>query len=286
MLECVVNISEGRDARRLESLRRLAGAALLDLHADRDHNRCVLTLAERDEALHGAVQRVAAWAVAELDLSHHEGVHPRLGVVDVVPWIDLDDPWSPATPVSLAARDRFAEWAAGELELPCFLYGPERSLPEVRRSAWRCSGPDVGPAKPHPTAGAVAVGARGALIAYNLWLADASVATARSVAEAIRRPGLRTLGLAAAGSAQVSCNLTDPANLGPDEAYDLVAGMAGVARAELVGLLPGAVLDRIAPDRWAELDLSAARTIEARLGAADRRSRPWPDPGRGQDQAS
>lgn len=269
MLECVVNISEGRDAARVQALRRLGGRGLLDLHADPDHHRSVLTLAGPDEALLATVQGIARWVVNELDLSGHDGAHPRLGVLDVVPWIDLDNPWSAATPASLAARNRFAGWAAEELHLPCFLYGPERSLPEVRRLAWRVVGPDCGPLAPHPTAGAAAVGARGILIAYNLWLAGASLATARSVAAAIRRPGLRTLGLAMSGGTQVSCNLTDPAHLGPDQAFDLVAERAAIARAELVGLVPRAVLDRIAEDRWQELDLSPARTIEARLGAAE-----------------
>jgi glutamate formiminotransferase len=271
MLECVINISEGRDAGRLQTLRLLAGTSLLDLHADPDHHRCVLTMAGPADALDAAVRAVTRWAVAELDLKGHDGVHPRLGVVDVVPWIDLDDPWSAATPESLSARRRFSEWAADELDLPCFWFGPERSLPDVRRTAWRSLRPEVGPPTPHPTAGAAAVGARGALIAYNLWLTGGSLATARSVADAIRRPGLRTLGLAVSGGAQVSCNLTDPANLGPEQAYDLVAGMvgmAGIARAELVGLLPRAVLDRIPQQRWPDLDLSPAQTIEARLGAA------------------
>jgi glutamate formiminotransferase len=269
VLECVINISEGRDPARLQALRRLGGRELLDLHADPDHHRCVLTLAGPDEVLLATVQGIARWVVSQLDLSGHDGVHPRLGVLDVVPWVDLDNPWSAATPASLAARDRFAAWAAEELQLPCFLYGPERSLPDVRRLAWRATGPDRGPPAPHPTAGAAAVGARGALIAYNLWLAGANPATARSVATAIRRPGLRTLGLATSGGVQVSCNLTDPANLGPDQAFDLVAELAEVARAELVGLVPRAVLDRMGEDRWQELDLSPAQTIEARLGAAE-----------------
>jgi len=268
MLECVVNISEGRDASRLRTLGDLAGTSLLDLHADPDHNRCVLTLSGGDDSLAEAVRAVTRWAVGELDLNAHVGVHPRLGVVDVVPWVDLDDPWESATPRSLAARDGFARWAADELDLPCFCYGPDRSLPDLRRLAWRSVTPDHGPAQPHPTAGAVAVGARGVMIAYNLWLADDRLATARSLAGAIRRPGLRTLGLATSRGVQVSCNLTDPAHLGPDQAYDLVAGGAQVAWAELVGLLPRAVLDRIAPGRWQELGLSPAETIEARLGVA------------------
>jgi glutamate formiminotransferase len=217
--------------------------------------------------LPAAVQRLARAAVSELSLAGHEGAHPRIGVLDVVPWVDLDDPWAPWTVRSLDARDAFARWAGDELGVPVFVYGPERTLPEIRRSAFGALRPDHGPPAPHPTAGAVAVGARGVLVAYNLWLADADLAHARSVAAAVRRPGLRTLGLAVGARTQVSCNLTEPARLGPADAYDLVAARAAVAGAELVGLLPGAVLGAIPPARWEALEVAPDRTIEHRLAA-------------------
>ena len=272
VLECVVNISEGTQGAHLSAFREITGPALLDLHADAFHNRAVLTLAGPADDLHQAVAALTRLAVATLDLARHEGVHPRLGVVDVVPFVDLADPWAPATTASIAARDRFARWAARELDLPCFVYGPERTLPEIRRSAWRTLDPDVGPRRPHPTAGAVCVGARPVLVAYNLVLSAPDIERARVIAAGLRRPGLRTLALVTGPDVQISCNLTDPLRLRPDRVYDLVDGAlraAGpgaprIARAELVGLLPEAVLAAIPATRWDALALAPDRTIEAR----------------------
>lgn len=272
MLECVINISEGCRTDVVASIGAAAGTCLLDTHLDAHHNRAVLTLAGRDDELHEAVHAVVRASVDLLDLTTHAGVHPRIGVVDVVPWVDLrhlDAPWTPA---SLGARDVTGRWMAEALAVPCFAYGPERTLPSVRRQAWTSLAPDRGPTAPHPTAGATAVGARGALVAFNVWLRGNDLTTARSVATAIRRPGLRTLGLLVGGRTQVSCNLTAPSMLGPDAAFDLVvarasAAGAAVEGAELVGLLPDSVLQSIATRRWKELDLSPERTIEARLAS-------------------
>jgi glutamate formiminotransferase len=201
-------------------------------------------------------------AVEILDLRTHEGVHPRFGVVDVVPFVPLA---GSTLEDAITARDGYAEWAAHALGLPCFTYGPERSLPEVRRGAFTTLAPDFGPAAPHPTAGSVAVGARPVLVAYNLWLAEADLALARSVAGALRGPHLRALAFQVGQRVQVSMNLIVPDVLGPAEAYDLVAGRAAIDRAELVGLVPAGVLHRIDPERWAQLDLAVDRTIEWRL---------------------
>jgi len=257
VLECVVNVSEGRREDRLGLIAAAAGADLLDVHRDGDHHRAVLTLVGTD-----APRRVAAAAVAELDLRAHDGVHPRLGVVDVVPFVPLE----PATMAdAVTARDAFAAWAGGELGVPCFLYGEERSLPQVRREAWHTLAPDTGPRQPHPTAGAMCVGARPPLVAYNVWLVEPDLARARRIAAAIRGPHLRALGLAVGRRVQVSMNLILPGVLGPAAAYDLVAAQAPVAGAELVGLVSHDVLLAIAPERWDELDLGPDRTIEARL---------------------
>lgn len=269
VLECVVNVSEGRDASVLEALAAAAGPALLDVHTDPHHHRSVLTLA--GPGVEEAARRLAVEAVARIDLGRHVGAHPRLGAVDVVPFVPLGR----ATMAdAVAARDRFARWAAEQLAVPCFVYGPERSLPDVRRGAFGPLPPDTGPALPHPTAGAVAVGARPVLVAYNLWLAaDAPVATARAVARRARGPAVRSLGLDVGGRAQVSCNLVDPRAVGPADAYDAVAECAAelgtaVVGAELVGLVPASVLDAVPPERWSALDLAPSRTIEARLERA------------------
>lgn len=264
MLECVVNVSEGRDAAVIEALGNAAGAQLLDVHSDPEHHRSVLTLA--GSGVEEAVRRLVAEAVARIDLRSHQGVHPRTGAVDVVPFVALDGA-PPAAAVS--ARDRFAAWAAAELDVPCFLYGPERSLPEIRRSAFAGLSPDTGPPQPHPTAGAIAVGARPLLVAYNLWLAEeVGLARAQEVARVLRGPAVRALGLRVGGAVQVSCNLIDPLVFGPEAAFDAVSALVPVARAELVGLAPEVVVAAVAASRRAELDLDSSRTIEARLSQA------------------
>lgn len=260
MLECVVNVSEGADAALVATIGESAGADLLDVHSDAHHNRSVLTLVGED-----APRRVARAAVEHLDLRRHAGAHPRFGVVDVVPFVPL----AGSTLVDAeAARDRFLAWIAGELGVPGFAYGRERSLPEVRRRAFRDLPPDAGPAAPHPTAGAVAVGARQVLVAWNVWLAGPDLARAREVAAQVRGPHLRALGLQVGERVQVSMNLIAPHVVGPAEAWDRVAALVPPAGAELVGLVPASVLDRTDPARWAQLDLDRQRTIEARLERA------------------
>lgn len=259
MLECVINISEGTRLDVVETIGRAAGRELLDVHTDADHNRSVLTVVGEQTA-----RAVAAATVLTLDLGRHEGVHPRIGVLDVVPFVPLG---TSTLDDAVAARDRFARWAGDTLGVPCFVYGPERSLPDIRRGAWTDLAPTTGPDHPHPTAGAIAVGARPVLVAYNVWLAEPDLDLARAVARDVRGPGIRTLGLAVGDEVQVSMNLIDPLVVGPAAAYDAVADRAPVARAELVGLVPEAVLGVVDPRRWAELDLAPDRTIEARLAA-------------------
>lgn len=263
MLECVVNVSEGRRAEILGQLAEAAGAELLDVHTDADHNRSVFTLVGE-----AAPRRLAAAAVERLDLGDHHGVHPRIGVVDVVPFVALDG----STPAeAIAARDRFCDWAAAELALPCFRYGPERSLPDVRRGAFTTLVPDTGPRHPHPRAGGCAVGARPVLVAYNLWLESRDLGLARRIASNLRGPAVRALGLQVGDEVQVSMNLVDPSVQGPAAVWDRVAAVAPIARAELVGLVPRSVLSAIPEERWDELDVADDRTIEARVAGGG-----WP----------
>jgi glutamate formiminotransferase len=257
VLECVVNLSEGRRDELIDDLAAAAGRDLLDVHRDGDHHRSVLTLVGE-----AAPRAVTARAVEVLDLRTHAGAHPRFGVVDVVPFVPLG---SASLDDAIEARDRFASWAAADLGVPCFLYGPERSLPEVRRRAFHDLAPDQGPERPDPSRGAIAVGARPVLVAYNLWLEEPDLALARRVAAELRRPEVRALGLAVGTEVQVSMNLVAPLVVGPAVVYDAVAARTPIARAELVGLAPSAVVEAVpAPDR-VRLDLSLDRTIEARL---------------------
>jgi glutamate formiminotransferase len=248
VLLCPLNVSEGRSREVLDALAAAAGRELLDVHTDRHHHRSVLWLAGED-----APRRVAAAAVARIDLRRHQGVHPRLGAVDVVPFVGDG---------AADARERYVRWSWQALRVPCLAYGDgERSLPEVRRLRG-----DTRTA--HPTAGATAVGARGALVAYNVWLAVPDVGLARRVAAAVRSPAVRALGLPVGDRVQVSMNLVAPSAVGPGAAYDAVAALAPVAGAELVGLVPEPVLLAEPEDRWSLLGLAPDRTVEARLRAA------------------
>jgi glutamate formiminotransferase len=259
MLECVINVSEGRRPDIVESIAASAGRHLLDVHRDGDHNRSVLTVVGE-----AAARAVAAAAVDALDIRTHQGAHPRFGVVDVVPFVPLG---SATLDDAVAARDRFTEWAADELAVPCFRYGPGRTLPEVRRRAFDDLEPDTGPGQAHPSAGAMAVGARPVLVAYNLWLAQPDLELARAIARSIRSPSVRTLGVAVGHHVQVSMNLIEPDLVGPADVYRQVTEVAPVARAELVGLAPMAVIEAAGRDNWPRLDLDVDRTIEARLAA-------------------
>jgi glutamate formiminotransferase / 5-formyltetrahydrofolate cyclo-ligase len=281
IFECVVNVSEGRDEAVLDRLAHAAAPALRDLHRDPDHHRSVLTLAGPADIVAAAARSLARETVARLDLRKHAGAHPRLGVLDVVPFV----PYAPgrSAPQDLAPavtlRDEFARWLGTELGVPSFLYGPlpgvrARSLPNVRRRAFAGGGgglsPDFGPVQVDPRTGATAVGARQVLVAYNVWVSSAELA--RRVAPLVRSPDVRALGLAVGARAQVSCNLLAPGHYGPGALYDAVGALvddAGgvVEGAELVGLIPERVLAAVPRHRWAELGLSAEQTIECRLGA-------------------
>ena len=262
VLECVINISEGRNIDALRQLAAVCDDDLLDVHFDPEHNRSVFTLT-------GVVapQRLTKLAVQLLQLDMHQGVHPRLGVVDVVPFIPLDES---TMHDAIVARDEFAHWASSELSVPCFVYGAERTLPDIRRQAWTNLQPQCGPDVPHSTAGAVCVGARNQLVAYNVWLdIKTSEKDARSIAQSVRGDGIRTLALQVGNHWQISMNLIDPNRVGPDVATDRVHHFAQqhnteIDHCELVGLISQYALKKISQQRWNELDLSAERTIEFR----------------------
>jgi glutamate formiminotransferase len=280
IFECVVNVSEGRDDTVLSALAACAGTALLDLHRDPEHHRAVLTLAGPADAVAAGARSLATATVELLDLRDHAGAHPRLGVLDVVPFV----PYEPGRPApedltaAVARRDEFARWLGTEMGVPNFLYGPlpggdNRTLPDIRRHAFAAIdglAPDFGPARADPRTGSTAVGARRVLVAYNVWVSSLEVA--RRVAPAVRGPAVRALGLAVGHRAQVSCNLVEPDAYGPARLYDAVAALVveeggTVEGAELVGLVPEAVLAAVPRPRWAGLGLSEESTVEARLAA-------------------
>jgi len=266
MLECVANVSEGQDPQILQALQDAAGPQVLDLHIDPDHHRSVFTLTGEL-----AVRRLTSAAVNLIDIATHVGAHPRLGAVDVVPFVPL---LGSTMNDAVAARNNFATWAADELHVPCFFYGPihesgsvsaQRSLPYVRKNAWTSLVPDIGPRRPHPTAGAICVGARQLLVAYNIFLPTNNMDLARRIVKSIRGPGIRTLAFLVDGKAQISMNLVDLDLVGIADAYDRVAIYTPIERAELVGLIPRSALDSCPEDRWLQLDIGVNKTIEGRL---------------------
>lgn len=271
-LECVVNISEGRRGDILESLAQSVSADdLLDVHVDPWHHRSVWTLLGVQ-----APRLLARRAIDILHLGEHQGgVHPRLGVVDVVPFVPLG---TATVHNAVTARDEFAQWISHELGIPSFLYGPTspmsstvRTLPDIRRRAWNDLRPDWGPDSPHSTAGAVCVGARLPMVAYNIWLRPGSDWTpATEITATIRSPKVRALTLQVDKQIQISLNLVEPMDFGPADVYDQVQTLGAargidIDRAELVGLIPRAVLDVVPDSAQPILDLSPQQTIEFRI---------------------
>ena len=287
-LEAVPNVSEGRDPAVIAELADAFArrARLLDVHSDEDHHRSVFTLVGDEEALVDSLLAGVARARELIDLSRHDGVHPRVGAADVVPLVPVTpQDMERAKQAALALAARVGE----ELELPVFLYG---AVGEDRRPAFfRLGGPealqrriddgelqpDFGPARLDPRAGAVLVGARPPLVAFNVELATREVEVARAIAALVRETGggftgVRALGLELprTGRVQVSMNVEDwrAAPL-----HEVVARVEAEARergvevvgGELVGLLPaGAALAAAAPAlRLAEL--GPARVLELRL---------------------
>jgi glutamate formiminotransferase len=267
IVECVPNFSEGRDAAKVAriaaAIQSAPGVAVLDQTLDADHNRSVITFAGPPETVAEGALRGLESAVAEIDLNRHQGVHPRIGAADVVPFV-------PIAGVTLAEcaliAARAGEEAWRRTRVPVYLYGaaatrPDRvALENVRREVRTQADkhPDFGEAELHPTAGATVVGARNILIAFNVNLQTADVAIARAIARKVRfssggLPHVKALGLllSSRGVAQVSMNLTDFEQTPVHVAFQAVREEAarrgvGVASSEIVGLIPRKALDMAA----------------------------------------
>lgn len=265
VIECVPNFSEGRRLPVLDalaaSIRAVDAVRLLDVSSDPDHNRAVFTFAGDGERVLEAAFRSAVVAIEQIDLRAHRGVHPRIGAVDVIPFVPLRNATMDAC-VALARR--LGARLAADLDLPVYLYGragpqPSRSLPEIRRGGFEglqtaiaqpSRAPDLGPARVHPTGGAVAVGAREILIAFNVELQSTDVKVARAIARAVREssgglPAVQAMGvpLASRGCVQVSMNLQDYRRTPPLVAFQRVEAEAArrgiaVSAGELVGCAP------------------------------------------------
>ena len=287
-LESVPNFSEGRDRATVAALGEALGrhARLLDVHSDPDHNRSVFTLVGQEDGLVESLLAAVALACDRIDLRRHEGAHPRVGAADVVPLVPL----LPAEmPRAREAALKLAERIGGELELPVFLYGEladGRGPAELRRGgphelerrmAAGELAPEFGPARLDPAAGAVLVGARRPLIAFNVALQGADVRVAQAVAAAVREssggfPGVRALGLELprAGLTQVSMNVEDWEAAALHEIVarvesEATARGATVVGSELVGLMPAGAAAAAAASLLRIDDFDASRVLELRL---------------------
>ena len=291
LIECVPNVSEGRRADIIAALGATIagpGVHMLDRSSDPSHNRTVYTFAGEAGAIQDAVLRLFAAAVGAIDLGSHDGVHPRMGAVDVVPFIPLEDA---TIEQCVALAKSTAALVADRFDVPIFLYeaaatdDARRSLSDIRRgglngvalrmkqAAWR---PDFGPAQPHPTAGATAMGARPILIAYNVNLASNRLEVARRIASVIRErsgglPHVRALGMQLDGGiVQVSMNLTNYKETSMATVFDAVMREAAadgvrVLESEIVGLVPA---DALPADPMRRLKLRPAdldKLLELRL---------------------
>lgn len=279
-LLAIPNVSEGRDPRRIESFQAAitsSGARLLDVHSDEVHHRSVFTATGTEDALVAGMVALAD-ACRAIELTTHEGVHPRLGALDVCPFVPFEEDMEKAI---VAARATAA--GIGGLGIPVFFYGAAASRPEtgalpaLRKGgleglAERVAGglaADAGPDRIDPTTGVVCVGARGPLIAFNVLL-DTPVETARSIVQYIRHPDhVRALAFEAPGGVQVSMNLIDPLRFGIDDAFAAVAEGAATYEVEILSTeIVGLVEERFLPDpdaQAARLLIEPGRSLESAL---------------------
>ncbi|QRX63899.1 glutamate formimidoyltransferase [Dysgonomonadaceae bacterium zrk40] len=293
IMECVPNFSEGRDKAKVEQIadafRGREGVKLLDYSSDADHNRSVITVVGEPEALKAAVIDAIGRAVELIDLTRHNGQHPRMGAVDVVPFIPIRNV---TMEEAVALSKEVAEAVGEQFKLPVFLYEKSatathrENLATVRKGEfeglqekmllpeWQ---PDFGPAAPHPTAGAVAIGARMPLVAYNVNLGTDNLEIATAIAKKVRFVGgglryCKAMGvtLGERGITQVSMNLTDFTKTAIYRAHELVRIEAQrygvpVVGAEVIGLVPMEALVDAAAYYLGLENFSMSQVLEAKL---------------------
>src|SRR5271163_1098431 len=293
LVECVPNFSEGRDRAKVDAIveaMKMDGVYLLDREMDADHNRCVITLVGEREPIQEAAIRGVGKAAELIDLTVHQGAHPRMGAADVVPFIPIEG-------VTIEDCVAMARHVGAEIwkrfEIPVYLYEaaattPERqNLENIRRGQFEgiradiatnpARKPDFGEARVHPTAGATVVGARKALVAYNVFLNTPDVEIAKKVAKAVRfsSGGLRFVkgaGFLVRGLAQVSMNLTDFEQTPVHRVFEVVkreAARYGVApvSSEIVGLIPRKALEQAAEWFLQVENFDSSLILENRLAA-------------------
>jgi len=284
MLECVPNFSEGSNEGTVraiaDAIAGTPGVLLLGAESDSDHNRSVITFAGSPDAVVEGAVRGAGKAAQLIDLPAHQGVHPRVGAADVIPFVPLD---GSSMDDAVIAAHRAGEEIWRRFQIPVYFYehaarSPGRCrLERVRKPGFDSAPPDIGTVAAHTTAGASMVGARGILIAYNVQLATRDAAVAQSIARGIRESSggfryVKAIGLylASRDCAQVSMNLTNFAETPLDRVYDAIASAARergteAVCGEIIGFIPRRAYE-VAPDffRHAE-NFSESRILETRI---------------------
>jgi glutamate formiminotransferase / 5-formyltetrahydrofolate cyclo-ligase len=297
IIESVPNVSEGRRPEVLEAavaaMKAVPGLRVLDVQSDKDHNRSVLTVVGDERSLKDGLLALFEVATSRIDLRNHQGEHPRVGAVDVVPFIPIE---GASMKECVALAREVGQAVAERFQVPVFLYEEaataphRRNLEDVRRGQfeglaermrdpqWQ---PDFGPAAPHPSAGAVVVGARMPLIAYNINLDTPDVEIAKRIAKAIRHSGggyrfVKAMGvmLEERNVAQVSINMTDYKKTPLFRVFETVRSEAArygvsVIGSEIVGLVPSqALID--AADHFLRLeDFDPAQILERKVRQAE-----------------
>jgi glutamate formiminotransferase len=279
MIECVPNFSEGRNAATVleivAAIESVRGILLLGWESDADHNRSVVTFAGPEEAvLEGAIRGAGA-AAKLIDLRLHQGVHPRVGAADVIPFVPLENA-TMADCVSIAHRAGEEIWR--RFGVPAYFYESaalsegRRRLERVRRAGFDGQPADIGDLAAHPSAGASVIGARDFLIAFNANLATADVAVAQAIARKIREssggfPFVKAMGryLPSRNCAQISMNFTNFAATPLDHLYAAICGEASVASSQLVGFIPRHAFEMF-PDFFVRAEnFDESRVIETRI---------------------
>ena len=265
IVECVPNFSEGRDLKKINKIadaaKKIKGVKVLDVEWDKSHNRSLVTIVGAPETVFKAAFEMIKTATSLIDMEGHSGEHPRIGATDVVPFV-------PVSGVTISEcidlSKRLGKKVGNELKIPVYLYEAAATRPDRVNPADVRGGeyeglregigknpdrkPDYGPAKMHPTAGAVVIGARKFLVAYNVNLDTKDIDIGKAIAKRVREkdgglPGVKALGFEVNGFAQVSMNLVDFEKTNFDEAYravELEAGKLGVKvkSSEIYGMLP------------------------------------------------
>lgn len=292
LVECVPNFSEGRNLSKIRkianSAKKIRGVKVLDMEWDKSHNRSLVTIVGAPEAVLKAAFEMVKTATKLIDMRKHKGEHPRIGATDVVPFVPVS---GVTIKECVVLANKLGKKVANELKIPAYLYeaaaqrADRVNLADVRRGEYEGlkeeietnpgRRPDYGPAKMHPTAGAMAIGARKYLVAFNVNLNTKNIEIAKKVASRIREkddglPGVKALGFNVGGYGQVSINLTDFEKTNFDEAYRAIEKEAKkfkveIKSSEVYGMIPLEALVKAIKTTFKAKDFKSEQVLEKRL---------------------